>query len=115
MRENMRTVWILTVALLALAGCTHYPGGMAPSTIPLAPGGYTVVKEGVHGSDCLVELLMLLPVSGGNRTDNAIKDALKDAPGASALINVTSDAYTQHWILWSQTCTEVRGTAVAPH
>jgi hypothetical protein len=29
-------------------------------------------------------------------------------------VNVTSDSYTQRWILWSHTCTEVRGTAVTP-
>lgn len=111
----MRTASLLLGSLLLLAGCSHYPGGIAPSTIPLAPGGYTVVKEKVHGSDCLVALLGILPVSGGNRTDNAITDALKEAPGATALVNVTSDAYSQYWILWSHTCTEVRGTAVTPN
>ena len=109
---RMAAVGVLWLALLA--GCTHYPGGISPSTIPLAPGGYTVVKEQAHGSDRLVALLMLLPVSGGNRTDSAIKDALEEAPGATALVNVTSDAYSQYWILWSHTCTEVRGTAVKP-
>lgn len=111
----MRIVAIGIVALSLLAGCSHYPGGIAPSTIPLAPGGYTVVKDGVRGSDCMVALLMILPVSGGNKTANAIADALKSAPGATALVNVTSDAYTQRWILWSNTCTEVRGTAVRPN
>ena len=103
------------LVLSLLAGCTHYPGGIAPSTIPLAPGGYTVVKENVRGSDCLVAILGILPVSGGNRTAEAIKDALKEAPGATALVNVTSDAHSQYWILWSSTCTEVRGTAVTPN
>ena len=41
-----------------------------------------------------------------------VDDALKQAPGANALVNVTSDAYSQFWILWSNTCTEIRGTAV---
>jgi hypothetical protein len=111
----LRIASILLSTLFALAGCSHYPGGIAPSTIPLAPGGYSVVKESAFGSDCLVAILGLLPVSGGNRTDNAIKDALKGAPGATALVNVTSDAYSQYWILWSHTCTEVRGTAVTPN
>jgi hypothetical protein len=111
----MRIASILLGALLVLSGCTHYPGGIAPSTIPLAPGGYTVVKDHVEGSDCLIAILGILPVSGGNRTDNAIKGALKAAPGATALVNVTSDAYSQYWILWSNTCTEVRGTAVTPN
>jgi hypothetical protein len=109
-----KTSPFLLGALLTLIGCSHYPGGIAPSTIPLAPGGYTVVKEQVEGSDCLVALLGILPVSGGNRTDNAIREALGRAPGATALVNVTSDAYSQYWILWSNTCTEVRGTAVTP-
>ncbi len=105
----------LLVLLLVLAGCTHYPGGIAPSTIPLAPGGYTVVKEHVSGSDCRVALLGILPLSAGNKTSNAIADALSEAPGATALVNVTSDAYSQYWILWSNTCTEARGTAVKPN
>lgn len=105
----------LLLGVLLFGACTHYPGGIAPSTIPLAPGGYTVVKEHVEGSDCLVALLGILPVSGGNRTHNAIADALKEAPGATALVNVTSDAYSQYWILWSHTCTEVRGMAVTPN
>jgi len=92
--------------------CIHVPGGIAPSTIPLTQDGYTVVAESVEGSDCLVAILGLIPVSGGNRTENAIRDAILSAPSATALINVTSDAYTAYWILWSQTCTVVRGTAV---
>jgi hypothetical protein len=95
-----------------LAGCSHYPGGIAPSTFPLAPGGYTVVKKNVEASDCLVSLLGIFPLSGGNQTHLAIADALKEAPGATALVGVTSDAYSQYWILWSHTCTEVHGTAV---
>jgi hypothetical protein len=111
----MRIAPLLLGSSILLAGCAHYPGGIAPSTIPLAPGGYTVVAEHVEGSDCLIALLGILPVSGGNQTDNAIADALKKAPGATALVNVTSDAYSQYWILWSNTCTEVRGSAVTPN
>ena len=111
----MRLASIGLAALLLLSGCIHDPGGIAPSTIPLAPGGYRVVKDEVRGSDCLVALLGILPVSGGNKTHNAIRDALKEAPGATALVNATSDAYTQYWILWSNTCTVVQGTAVVPY
>lgn len=110
----MRIASILLAGLLLLSGCVNYPGGIAPSTVPLVPGGYTVVKENVEGSDCRVALLGILPLSGGNKTSNAVVDALKEAPGATALVNVTSDAHTQYWILWSSTCTEVRGTAVTP-
>jgi hypothetical protein len=110
----MRIITILGVAMLG-AACTHSPGGIAPSTIPLEPGGYSVIKSHVEGSDCQVNLLGLLPLSDGNTTDEAIADALSDAPGATALVNVTSDAYSQYWILWSNTCTEARGSAVKPN
>jgi hypothetical protein len=109
----MRSVAILCLGLLALAGCAHTPGGIAASTIPLEPGGYTVVREDVRGSDCQIALFGLIPVSGGNTTRAALHSALSRAPGATALVNVTSDAYSQFWILWSNTCTEVRGTAVS--
>ena len=34
--------WTITVLLAAAftTGCMHHPGGIAPSTKPLAPGGY---------------------------------------------------------------------------
>jgi hypothetical protein len=96
----MRSVSIGLVALLMmLTGCMHYPGGIAPSTIPLAPGGYTVVQEQVTGRDCLVAILGIIPVTSGNKTANAVRSALSRAPGATALVNVTSDAYSQFWIL----------------
>lgn len=115
MRYEMRIASLLLCSALLLAGCAHYPGGIAASTVPLAPGGYTVVKENVRGRDCLVAILGILPVSSGNKTHNALAAALKSAPGATALVNVTSDGYSQHWILWSNSCTEVRGTAVVPN
>jgi hypothetical protein len=114
----MRSGPITLAALLGLsllAGCQHNPGGIAPSTIPLDPGGYTVVKTGVLGSDCQVSLLGIVPITDGNQTHQAIADALAQAPGATALVDVTSDAYSAWFVLWSQTCTEVRGTAVTPH
>jgi hypothetical protein len=103
----------LAAALLAVValGCSHTSGGIAPSTIPLTPGGYTVLKK-VHGSDCQVRLLGILPVSGGNETRRAVEHAMRRAPEATALVNVTSDTFHQYWILFSRHCTEVFGTAV---
>jgi hypothetical protein len=79
------------VSLLA-TGCLHTPGGSVPSTIPLDPGGYTVVKEDVEGSDCHYAIFGLFPVRSGNRTYRAIQDAMRQVPRATALIDVTSDA-----------------------
>lgn len=108
-------VRLLAVVALALAatGCAHSTGGVAPSTMPLDPDGYRVLGD-VAGQDCVYYILGILPVSGGNETHHAVADALRERPGAIALINVTADTYWQHFIVFARVCTQVRGTAVAP-
>ncbi len=105
--------WTCAVLLTAAftAGCMHHPGGIAPSTKPLAPGGYTELGK-VRGQDCVYHLLGLIPVTGGNEMRNAIEDALHTKPLADALVEVTVDGYYQYFILFSRACTQVYGTAV---
>ena len=110
----IRKLLLVGAALVWLSGCGHVSGGIAPSTIPLAPGSYRVLKE-VRGGDCLYKLLGILPLSGGNETRRAVESALREEADATALINVTSDTYQQFFILFNRTCTEVHGTAVAPN
>ena len=88
------------------------PGGVAPSNIPLAPGGYTILGP-VAASDCKVNLLGLIPISGGNNLSGAMAEALGDQPGTDALVNITAEANSKYFILWSQLCTEIRATAVS--
>lgn len=104
---------VVVVALvgLALTGCVRYPGGIAPSNVPLHPDGYTVIGP-VESQDCKVNLFGVLPVSGGNQVSDAVKNALSKSPGADALVEVTIDRVTKWFILWSQTCTEIRAMAV---
>lgn len=97
--------------VLALAGCTRLPGGIAPSNIPLPPDGYTRLRD-VKASDCKVNLLGLIPVSGSNHIADAMDEALEKVEGADALVDITVERVTMYFILWSQTCTEVRATAV---
>lgn len=101
---------VLLSTLVAIGGCVRTPGGVAPSTIPLAPGGYTVLGP-VKASDCKVDLLGLIPVSGGNRLDQAIEKA-KRKRDADALIEILIDRDTKYFVLWSQVCTVVRAIAV---
>ncbi len=103
----------LTVAtsLLLTNGCATYPGGIAPSTKPLAPGGYTVLGP-VSGNDCVYYLLGLIPLTGGNELRDAVADATSQKKGADALIDVTADGYWEFWLLWTRVCTQVHGTAV---
>lgn len=105
---------LLVVAVLSLlAGCGHISGGVAPSTIPLAPGSYKEIGP-VRGEDCVYYLLGLIPLANGNETKDAVANALAEAPGATALVNVTADTYSQSFIIVSRICTQVNGTAVAP-
>ena len=105
--------WTCAVLLAATftTGCMHHPGGITPSTKPLAPGGYTELGK-VRGQDCVYHLLGLIPVTGGNEMRNAVEDALRTKPLADALVEVTVDGYFQYFILFSRACTQVYGTAV---
>jgi hypothetical protein len=101
----------ILIACLFLAGCIHHPGGVAPSTKPLAPGGYTELGK-VEGEDCVYHLLGFIPLTNGNELKDAIADALRKRPLAEALVEVTVDGYWQYFILFSRACTQVQGIAV---
>ena len=109
----LKKILITFTLLLGLSGCTHYSGGIAASTTPLTAGAYQTLGE-VEGSDCVYSLLGMIPLSSGNETRKAIQDAISQKEGATALIEVTSDTYSQFYILYGRTCTQVYGTAVAP-
>jgi len=110
---SWRTLRVLVlVGLLTTAGCTRMPGGIAPSNIPLPPDGYTRLRD-VTASDCKINLLGLIPVSSGNFIHDAMDEALEQVEGADALVEITVERVTKYFILWSQTCTEVRASAVS--
>ena len=103
------TFLVLSIALVSV-GCARTPGGVSPSNIPLDQNGYTVLGP-VSASDCKVDLLGLIPVSGGNNLADALEEAQGDR-GAHALINISVEAVNKYFILWSQQCTNVQATAV---
>lgn len=110
----MRNFFLVAFILLwGLSGCSHYSGGIAASTTPLAVGSYQTLGQ-VEGSDCVYSLLGIIPLSDGNETRKAIQDAISQKEGATALIEVTSDTYAQSYIIFGRTCTQVYGVAVAP-
>jgi len=107
----MKKLLSVLAIVVFLVGCGHITGGVAPSNIPLAPDSYTELGP-VRGEDCVYYILGLLPVSDGNETKDALADALGQKPETTALINITSDTYSMNFILFSQICTQVHGTAV---
>jgi hypothetical protein len=112
--EKMRKLWIAALPLIGiLGGCGHISGGAAPSTEPLTPGSYREIGA-VTGEDCVGYILGLIPISDGNETKDAIAEALKKAPGATALVKVSADTYSQNFIVYVRVCTQVHGVAVAP-
>ena len=102
---------ILAGAVLAFtAGCIHSPGGIAPSTTPLAGRDYRVVGA-ASGTDSAVWLFGLLPLTGSNTTREALDDAMA-SKAADALIDVTVESYFQFWFFFTRSVTAVHGKAI---
>jgi len=101
----------LSLLVILLSGCSHQAGGIAASTSPIAVGSYQTLGQ-VKGEDCVYALLGIIPLSNGNETRKAIQDAISKKRGATDLIEVTSDTYSQFFVIASRTCTQVYGTAI---
>ncbi|MFA5042698.1 MAG: hypothetical protein WC381_07355 [Kiritimatiellia bacterium] len=96
--------------ILALAGCAHFPGGLAPSSTPLEGRKYTVLGR-TEGADNYVLLFCVLPVTGANTIRRAMDRACAKA-GGDALIDVTVESHSEFWILFARYVTTVEGTAI---
>jgi len=102
---------LLAILILALeVGCSHMPGGIAPSTTPIGNRPYRVVGR-ARGSDSYVLLFGILPIKGSNSVKEAVHSAIR-AHGADALIEVTVETYTQFWILFTRNVIKVEGLAI---
>ena len=82
-----RIIMLCLSLVLFCGGCTRLPGGIAASNIPLTPGSYIPIGE-VSATDCKVNLLGIIPVSGGNQLHQAL-DKAKRKENADALIEIT--------------------------
>ena len=82
----------IAAAMVAMSGCSSYPGMIQDKSKPIAQNGYTVVGDEVSATECQVFLLGIamsdLRGSAGRRM---YKKALDQAPGADALIEYTTD------------------------
>jgi hypothetical protein len=101
---------VMGAATCFLAGCATMPGGIAPSSTPLEGRSYQILGY-TAATDSSVKLLGFIPISGGNHIRDAVRSAARKA-GGDALIEVTVEAYTQYWILFSRHITRVDGIAI---
>ena len=88
----------------------HRPGYIS-TNIHASTDGYTVIGP-AYGIDCRWGLLGVIPLSGGNETRRAVEQAIQGTHGADALVNVSTDTFSQYWLVVSRHCTEVHATAV---
>lgn len=111
MKQASRAVAALAMmAGLALAGCAHMPGGIAPSNEPIGNREYRVLGL-TRGTDSHVLLFGFIPVAGSNSIRAAMEDAIR-AKGADALIDITVEQYTQFWILFTRSVIKVEGYGI---
>ncbi|MEO6112513.1 MAG: hypothetical protein ABIQ24_11910 [Nitrospiraceae bacterium] len=97
--------------VLIVSGCHQIGSGVAPSNIPLAPGGYEIIGP-VNGKSCIDYLLGIFPLGELNSMQAAMTDALAKHPEATALVQVTADTSRMWFIIITEDCTRVQGTAV---
>jgi hypothetical protein len=107
---SISKITLVGLASVFLTGCAHLPGGLAPSTTPIEGRAYDVLGD-VKGTDSRTLLLGILPISGANTIQGAVDNA-KEKMGADALIEVSAEAYSSWWLLWSNNNTIVRGKAI---
>ena len=107
---SLRTVVLAVGLVAASAGCAHMPGGVAASTTPLEGRKYTNLGP-ARQSDSRIALFGILPISGSNTIRGAIRKAVSSR-GGDAMINVTVEAYSQYWILFSRDVTAVEGDVI---
>lgn len=85
----------LAAAAIVMTGCQTVPGTIIAKSKPIEQGQYTVVADEVSATEMQVYLfgwpLSDLRGSAGRRM---YKNALKQAPGADALIEYTTDLKT---------------------
>ena len=103
-------VLLPVISIALLSACIYRPGGIAPSNIPLEGRSYHVVGE-TSSTDSAIRLFGILPVSGSNTIRESLDAAIRKR-SADALIDITVEAYTQYWILFTRSVTAVRGTAI---
>ena len=96
--KKMNLLAAFVAVIVIMTGCVTSPGVIMDKTKPIEQGGYTVVGDEVSATEVMVYLFGY-PLSDvtGSAGRRMYKNALKDAPGADALIEYVVD--TKHLTL----------------
>lgn len=100
---------IVVVLAVVVAGCMSMPTGLAPSTMPLAPGSYT--EMGKARGHAVGVIVLGIAVSEPFPCRAAVDRAIASS-GADALVNVSADATQILLGPFTIITTTVQGTAV---
>lgn len=99
-------------AAVVLSGCSTTPQNFVHASRPLEQGKYTVVGKEVEGTDTQFAILGYGVSLPGSPQRRALAAALKRAPGADALVEMSVDYQTINlFVVWVMT-THVTGTPV---
>ena len=90
--KKMSLLAAFVAVIVIMTGCVSHPGVIMDKTKPIEQGGYTVVNEEVSATEVMV-FLFGIPLSDviGSAGRRMYKNALKDAPGADALVEYVVD------------------------
>jgi len=108
--STLRNILMGATGLLLLAGCAHTPGGIAPSNIPIEGRKYKVVGS-ARATDSVVRLFGIIPLSGSNSIRVPMNDCIRSRQG-DAMIGITSESYSQYWILFTRQTIVVQGDVI---
>ena len=78
----------------ALSGCFSSPVTFVTSSVPVEQDKYTVLADEVNGSHTQVQWLFFTFGLGGSGQRHALRDALRQVPGADALVGMAVDSET---------------------
>lgn len=90
MKTKHLSLGVLCAGVALLAGCSSYPAGFLPASIPAEQGKYTVLNNGneVSGSDTAVVIFGFGAKLPGSMQGRAYRNALKQCPDADGLLEM---------------------------
>ncbi len=85
--KNLVMATLLAVVAVSASGCIASPAALAPSTIPISEGEYTVI--GTVDGYAWGAMILAVPISEASQAKTARDRAIAKLNGADGLVNVS--------------------------